>query len=87
MREILFKGKCIDNGEWVYGNLIRNFNGTSYIRQIAPPYNMFLVVPETVGQYTGCKDKCNVRLFETEIVSTADGNYLIVCENLRNNFK
>ena len=69
MREIEFRGKRLDNEEWVYGWLrqtghqnIEKPNG-QYIRtekyyQIQDKeYNSYFVDPKTIGQYTGLKDK------------------------------
>lgn len=55
MREILFRGKRIDNDEWVYGDLRSWQTGCFGIRN----YSMskaFIVHPETIGQYTGFND-------------------------------
>ena len=81
MREIIFRGKRADNGEWVYGSLIteRNmFDGnlmTMHIQDIEEPYDDNLIDDETVGQYTGLTDKNGVKVFEEDIVRIFDGEY------------
>ena len=68
MREILFRGKRVDNGEWVEGSLIkvdwRNKPTTYSIMPTRPTACNYIVDPETVGQYTGLTDKNGVRIFE-----------------------
>lgn len=50
MREILFRGKRIDNNEWVYGDLTHNHNGLTFIEYWAEDKsrNICLVDPESV---------------------------------------
>ena len=73
MREILFKAKRIDSGEWVEGYLMDE----NYINLPYTDYSVggrfdeeIEIYPETVCQYTGLTDKNGRKIFEGDIVKT-----------------
>lgn len=69
MRQIKFRGKRLDNGEWVYGDLVHTIKDT-LILPIDEGWNQYSVNSETVGQFTGLFDKNGKEIYEGDIVKT-----------------
>lgn len=76
MREILFKAKRLDNGQWVFGDLLK----TKYEKIVYICYedSVWKCDGKTVCQYIGLTDKNNIKIFENDIMENKYGETGIV---------
>lgn len=90
MREIIFRGKRVDNGEWVEGRYYKrtDYYGYPSIKHYIivstedlgydQAFEYYEVIPETVGPLTGLTDKNSKKIFEGDVVKTEFGRLCIV---------
>ena len=78
MREILFRAKRIDNGEWIQGHLFTVWDDAFILWGATNDTpNMKQVDPETVCQFTGLTDKNGVKIWEGSIIEYVPTNTIL----------
>ena len=81
MRTIKFRGKRVDNGEWVYGDLIHyNEQFLINVHETEVGYYVYQVpiIPETVGQFTVLPSQDEQDIYEGDRLFDYDDDYYVV---------
>lgn len=74
-RKILFRGKDLETGKWLYGSFIKTPNH-AHISTSGEAFPA-KVEPKTISQYTGLTDKNGTKIFEGDVLHFGDKNYLV----------
>lgn len=77
MREIKFRGKSIETGEWIYGD-IQQFEDRIYICNHCTGHGYIKVCPKTVGQFINAYDKKKAEIYHGDLFEDSTGVSIVV---------
>lgn len=73
MRDIKFRGKHVDNGEWVFGALLQpNLIVTDWFEEAVA------IIAATIGQFTGLLDRNGKEIYESDIVMNKNAKVFVI---------
>lgn len=82
MRELKFRGKRVDNGEWVCGDLLQpNLIVTDWFNDTGThvfALEAFAVIPATIGQFTGLLDCNGKEIYEGDIMLNKNAKVFVI---------